>query len=111
MHDLQPMQLSSWKSTTPLSARNSAFVGQIVIHGASSHWLQRITENLRATSGKVPVSMYLTHVRLGGGGGGGGRGGARMAANAVVAVEHKAQSCHVRYVTTVTLPALVAKPH
>ena len=64
MHDLQPMQLSSWKSTTPLSARKSAFVGHIAIQGASSHWLQRITENLRATSGNVPVSMYLTHVRF-----------------------------------------------
>jgi len=64
MHDLQPMQLSSWKSTTPLSARNRASVGQIVIHGASSHWLQRMTLNFRATSGKVPVSMYFTQVRL-----------------------------------------------
>ncbi len=58
------MQLSSWKSTTPLSARYNADVGQIAIHGASSHWLQRMTLNLRATSGKVPVSMYFTHVRL-----------------------------------------------
>ena len=64
MHDLQPMQLSSWKSTTPLSARNNADVGQMVIHGASSHWLQRITLNLRETSGNVPVSMYLTQVRF-----------------------------------------------
>ena len=64
MHDLQPMQLSSWKSTTPLSARNSAEVGQIVMHGASSHWLHRITVNLRLTSGNSPVSMYLTHVRF-----------------------------------------------
>ena len=39
------MQLSSSKSTTPLGARYSADVGQIVMHGASSHWLQRITEN------------------------------------------------------------------
>ena len=52
MHDLQPMQLSSSKSTTPLSARNSALVGQIVMHGASSHWLQRITENVRPVFGE-----------------------------------------------------------
>ena len=64
MHDLQPMQLSSWKSTTPLSARNSAFVGQMVMHGASSHWLQRITEKCRLASGNFPVSMYFTQVRL-----------------------------------------------
>jgi len=36
---------------------------------------------------------------------------AGMAANAVVAVEHKAQSCHVPYVTIVTPSALEAKPH
>ena len=64
MHDLQPMQIESSKSTTPLSARYSAEVGQIVMHGASSHWLHRITENLRATLGNVPVSMYFTQVRF-----------------------------------------------
>ena len=64
MHALQPMQLSSWKSTTPFFARNSADVGQIVMHGASSHWLQRMTEKWRLTFGNEPVSMYFTHVRF-----------------------------------------------
>jgi hypothetical protein len=64
MHDLHPMHRSSSKSTTPLSARNSALVGQIVMHGASSHWLHRITENERPVFGNAPVSMYFTHVRF-----------------------------------------------
>ena len=34
------------------------------MHGASSQWLQRITEKCRLTWGKLPVSMYLTHVRF-----------------------------------------------
>ncbi len=34
------------------------------MHGASSHWLQRITVNERPVFGNSPVSMYLTHVRL-----------------------------------------------
>ena len=58
------MQLPSSKSTTPLGARYSAEVGQTAMQGASSHWLQRITVNWRATSGKVPVSTYFTQVRL-----------------------------------------------
>ena len=64
MQPLQPMQLSSLKSTTPLSARYSALVGQIDMHGASSHWLQRMTEKCRLTFGNEPVSMYFTQVRL-----------------------------------------------
>ena len=44
MHDLQPMQTESSKSTMPLLSRNSAVVGQMVMHGASSQWLHRITE-------------------------------------------------------------------
>ena len=64
MHDLQPMQSSSLKSTTPLSVRYNADVGQMLIQGASSHWLQRITEKCRLTLGNEPVSMYLTQVRL-----------------------------------------------
>ena len=37
--------------------------------------------------------------------------GACVAANAVVAVEHKAQSCHNLHATTVVLSALEAKAH
>ena len=44
MHDLHPMQTESSKSTMPLSRRKSAVVGQIVMQGASSQWLQRSTE-------------------------------------------------------------------
>ena len=64
MHALQPMQLASSKSTTPLGARYSAEVGQMAMQGASSHWLHRITVNVRVASGKVPVSTYFTQVRL-----------------------------------------------
>ena len=64
MHALQPMQLLSSKSTTPLAARNSALVGQMLMQGASSQWLQRITEKFRLTLGNVPVSMYFTQVRF-----------------------------------------------
>ena len=64
MHDLHPMQLLSSKSTTPFGDRYNAEVGQIFMQGASSHWLHRMTVNLRATSGKVPVSMYFTQVRF-----------------------------------------------
>ena len=34
------------------------------MHGASSQWLQRITENERPVFGNVPVSMYFTQVRF-----------------------------------------------
>ena len=64
MQALQPMQSASSKSTTPLSSLNKAPVGQMVMHGASSQWLQRITEKWRSVSGKVPVSTYLTQVRF-----------------------------------------------
>jgi hypothetical protein len=43
---------------------NNAETGHISTHGASAQWLQRITENSRRVFGKVPFSMYLTHVRL-----------------------------------------------
>src|SRR5210317_1668728 len=58
------MQLPSSKSTTPFGARCRAVVGQIVMHGASSQWLHRITENDRPVFGNEPDSMYLTHVRF-----------------------------------------------
>ena len=64
MQALQPMQSASSKSTTPLSSLNRAPVGQMVMHGASSQWLQRITEKWRSVSGKVPVSTYLIQVRF-----------------------------------------------
>jgi hypothetical protein len=38
--------------------------GQIVTHGASAQWLQRITENARRVFGKLPFSTYFTHVRF-----------------------------------------------
>ena len=60
MHPLQPMQLSSLKSTTPLSARNSALVGQIEMQGASSHWLQRITEKMTAGV-REGAGLYVFH--------------------------------------------------
>ena len=50
-------------STMPLSPLVSATVGQISTHGGSTHWLQRKTAKLRLLAGKVPVSVYLTHVR------------------------------------------------
>src|SRR5579884_1539715 len=59
-HDLQPMHTCGSKSTMPSSRRNSAPVGQISTHGASSQWLQRRTEKWRLTSGNSPTSMYFT---------------------------------------------------
>jgi hypothetical protein len=35
----------------------------MVMHGAESQWLQRITENIRRASGNSPFSMYFTQVR------------------------------------------------
>ena len=64
MQALHPMQRSPSKSTIPSSRVNIAVTGQIVVHGASSQWLQRRTLNNRFVSGKVPFSMYLTQVRL-----------------------------------------------
>src|SRR4051812_47648062 len=43
MHALQPMQMLLSKSTMPSARRNIARVGHAVVHGASSHWLQRVT--------------------------------------------------------------------
>ena len=47
----------------PSSRLNNALVGQIVTHGASVQWLQRITPKSRRESGNVPESTYLTQVR------------------------------------------------
>ena len=43
MQALQPMQAALSKSTIPSSRRYIAEVGQAVMQGASSHWLQRVT--------------------------------------------------------------------
>ena len=63
MQALQPMQAFGSTSTIPSGRFSSARTGQIVMHGASVHWLQRRTVNDRRTSGKVPSSVYLTQVR------------------------------------------------
>jgi hypothetical protein len=39
-----------------------AEVGQAVTHGASSHWLQRVTWNARLACGNVPTSTDFTNV-------------------------------------------------
>lgn len=64
MHALQPMQMDLSKSTIPSGRWNIAAVGQASTHGASSHWLHRVTWYARRTSGKMPMSTYLTYVRL-----------------------------------------------
>jgi hypothetical protein len=43
MQALQPMQMSLLKSTMPSSRRYIACVGHAATHGASSHWLHRVT--------------------------------------------------------------------
>jgi hypothetical protein len=43
MHALHPMQTGLPKSTIPSSRRNIAPVGHAVTHGASVHWLHRVT--------------------------------------------------------------------
>ena len=60
MQALQPMQIDLSKSTMPSGRRNIAQVGQAVVQGASSHWLQRVTWNARRAWGKTPTSTYLT---------------------------------------------------
>ncbi len=42
---------------------SSALTGQMVIQGASVHWLQRSTANDRRTAGNSPSSVYFTQVR------------------------------------------------
>src|SRR5687768_12544494 len=63
MHALQPMHWSLSNSTIPSGRWYMAVTGQIATHGGFSQWLQRVTWKLRVTSGKRPVSVYLTHVR------------------------------------------------
>ncbi len=58
------MQMLVSKSTMPSARLYNADVGQIVTHGASVQWLQRITEKDRWVSGQVPCSTYFTHVRF-----------------------------------------------
>lgn len=58
------MQRRLSKSTIPSSRRYSAVTGQISTQGASSQWLQRITEKSRRESGNSPFSIYFTQVRL-----------------------------------------------
>jgi hypothetical protein len=41
-----------------------AAVGHAATHGASSHWLQRVTWKERRAWGKYPVSTYFTYVRV-----------------------------------------------
>ena len=60
MHALQPMQASLSKSTMPSGRVNIALVGHAATHGASSHWLQRVTWNARRACGNVPTSTLLT---------------------------------------------------
>ena len=60
MQALQPMQADLSKSTMPSSRRNIASVGQAVTHGASAHWLQRVTWKARLTCGNSPMSTDLT---------------------------------------------------
>jgi hypothetical protein len=64
MHDLQPIQLLVSKSTIPSDRLNRADVGQIDTHGASEQWLHRMIEKERSAWGHVPLSTYLTQVRL-----------------------------------------------
>ena len=41
-----------------------AAVGQAATHGASSHWLQRVTWKERRACGNVPTSTAFTYVRV-----------------------------------------------
>jgi hypothetical protein len=60
MHALQPMHACLSKSTMPSSRLNIAEVGQAVTHGASAHWLQRVTWKLRRACGNTPTSTDFT---------------------------------------------------
>jgi hypothetical protein len=48
----------------PSARRYIARVGHAVVHGASSHWLQRVTWNDRRVCGNTPTSTYFTYVRV-----------------------------------------------
>jgi hypothetical protein len=62
MHALSPMQIRLSKSAMPSSRRYIACVGQAATHGASSHWLHRVTWNARRACGGVPTPTDLTYV-------------------------------------------------
>ena len=64
MQALHPIHIDLSKSTIPSGRRNIAPVGQAVVHGASSHWLQRVTWYARRANGKCPISAYFTYVRV-----------------------------------------------
>ncbi len=40
-----------------------AVTGQMRTHGGFAQWLQRVTWNVRRTSGNRPTSVYFTQVR------------------------------------------------
>ena len=61
MQALQPMHDAWSKSTMPSGRRCMALVGQAATHGASSHWLQRVTWNARRDLGERPV-LDVLHV-------------------------------------------------
>src|SRR5258708_32443055 len=63
MQLLQPMQSWLSKSIIPSGRRKSAWVGQIVVQGAESQWLHRITPKWRLVLGYSPFSMDFTQVR------------------------------------------------
>jgi hypothetical protein len=60
MHALQPMHSRLSKSTMPSARWYMAVVGQAATHGASSHWLQRVTWNARRACGNTPTSTAFT---------------------------------------------------
>jgi hypothetical protein len=60
MQALQPMQICLSKSTMPSARLYMAWVGQAATHGASVHWLQRVTWKERRASGKIPTSTDFT---------------------------------------------------
>src|SRR5437764_4595937 len=64
MQALQPMHTDLSKSTMPSGRVNIAEVGHAVTHGASAHWLHRVTWKARRACGNVPTSADLTYVRV-----------------------------------------------
>lgn len=64
MQARQPMQESPCRSTMPSRRLNSAPVGQMRAHGASSHWLQSTGKKKRRVSGNVPFSTVFTQQRF-----------------------------------------------
>ena len=60
MQALHPMQADLSKSMMPSSRAYIARVGQAVTHGASAHWLQRVTWKCREADGNRPTSTDFT---------------------------------------------------